>query len=258
MSSGVHRRTHFATIQSLRRDKPAGVATVSTSIWGVATAIGSVDPEFKCSSIKRGIHETCPSTSAKGRMSLNSSHNQTVPLLDLMSYTQSFYKMLLWGPLETWKPVCVWKKPSHTLINNLNGSHTFSELKHGSWNCTANSLDCIKSPLRVCVSYNSFHLDGAFASRMNWLEQPVGMSFCELDRDRSGSKAKDVANGSLPQVPGLTSPETRCEFHEVLQLIPSVLSGPIVKTEHKWNVLRLKGSAWGRRKEMTQLCFIKK
>lgn len=115
-----------------------------------------------------------------------------------MSYTQSFYKMLLWGPLETWKPVCVWKKPSHTLINNLNGSHTFSEPKHGSWNCTANSLDCIKSPLRVCVSYDSFHLDGAFASRMNWLEQPVGTSFCELDRDRSGSKAKDVANGSLP------------------------------------------------------------
>ena len=61
----------------------------------------------------------------------------------------------------------------------------------------------------------------------------MGTSFCELDGDRSGSKAKDVANGSLPQVPGLTSPETRCEFHEVLQLIPSVLSGPFVKMEHR-------------------------
>ena len=246
----IHHNTIF-------KERQTTVITVATSIWGVGTARGSVAPGFSAPSSTeasmRLIHRPqskvgCVYTQVTIKLSLSwviwATHSLS-------------HEMLLWGTLETWKPVCVWKKPSQTLINNLNGIHPFSKLKPGSWNCSESSLDCIKSSLCLCISYSLFHLDGAFSSQVSWLEQPVGTWFCERHGDRGRLKVKEMVHVSLSQKPGPSPPETWWELHEVLQLIPSVQPGPFVKMEHKGNVLKLKGPAWGS-KEETVLFYQKK
>ena len=246
----IHHNTIF-------KERQTTVITVATSIWGVGTARGSVAPGFSAPSSTeasmRLIHRPqskvgCVYTQVTIKLSLSwviwATHSLS-------------HEMLLWGTLETWKPVCVWKKPSQTLINNLNGIHPFSKLKPGSWNCSESSLDCIKSSLCLCISYSLFHLDGAFSSQVSWLEQPVGTWFCEWHGDRGRLKVKEMVHVSLSQKPGPSPPETWWELHEVLQLIPSVQPGPFVKMEHKGNVLKLKGPAWGS-KEETVLFYQKK
>lgn len=182
----IHHNTIF-------KERQTTVITVATSIWGVGTARGSVAPGFSAP----------PSTEASMRLihrpqpKVGCVYTQVTIKLSLswvIWATHSLsHEMLLWGTLETWKPVCVWKKPSQTLINNLNGIHPFSKLKPGSWNCSESSLDCIKSSLCLCISYSLFHLDGAFSSQVSWLEQPVGTWFCERHGDRGRLKVKEMA-----------------------------------------------------------------
>ena len=124
----IHHNTIF-------KERQTTVITVATSIWGVGTARGSVAPGFSAP----------PSTEASMRLihrpqpKVGCVYTQVTIKLSLswvIWATHSLsHEMLLWGTLETWKPVCVWKKPSQTLINNLNGIHPFSKLKPGSWNC---------------------------------------------------------------------------------------------------------------------------
>lgn len=78
-----------------------------------------------------------------------------------------------------------------------------------------NSLDHMKSSLWLCISHNLFRLAGASTSG---LEQRAEVAFGELEEDRSGWKAKEVARGSLPQTPVLAASETTCECPEVLEL----------------------------------------
>ena len=160
------------------------------------------------------------------------------------------------GTLENWKPVCVWKKPSQTLINNLNDSHPFSQLKPGSWNCTESSLNCIKSSLCLGISYSLFQLAGAFASQVSWLEQPVGTWFCELDGDRGGWTLKRrcmaTSHRNLGQLP-LKLDESFMKFFSWYHQYNQALLWKWNTNEMRWDWKALPGGA-----KRKQFCSIKK